>query len=102
MVQEKISKKDEELRRILCALQYLSSEAKRMGMKPVSDIINSSLTKIKVAVDNTNTSFDDLIIHNDTISIMGFLYAYATATEDTKIDVIKALKSMSTEQYKCN
>lgn len=102
MDQKRSLKNGEELRRILCALQYLSGEAKQMGMKSVSDIINSSLTKIKTVVEHGNASFDDIIIHSDTVSIMQFLYAYATANEDTKTDVIKALRSMSLKQYDCN
>lgn len=88
------SPKHEGLRQILCALQYLSSEAKQLELKPVSDIINSSITKINVAIENANTSFDDVMLHSDTLNIMQFLYAYASANEDTRINFIKALKDM--------
>lgn len=88
------SSEQEGLRQILCALQYLSSEAKQMELNPVSDIINSSITKINAVIESSDTRFDDVIMHSDTLSIMQFLYAYASANEDTKINFIKALTEM--------
>lgn len=86
-----LDKNQFELRNILCSLFYLSREAEMLGMDMVSKVISSSITKIKIAIDNQNVSFDDLIIHDDTIDVMKFLYAYATANEQTRRDIIKAL-----------
>lgn len=81
---------------IVSSLDYLSHEAKAMGMGVASDIIRSAIIKIKVTGCDTTASFEGLACNDDLVVLaMKFLDAYVQTDVGSQNKIIDTLKTIN-------
>lgn len=79
----KVCVHDHEIRSILASLFYLSQEAEIIGLSQISKIIDAAICKVHEWLEDQNSNFNDLIIDEQTLYIMKFLFQYSQVSDET-------------------